>query len=101
MNTACAGECMFENFKLEYQVVELEYVKNKYLRIEAVCYNPRNTLDKEATLKYSSNNLKSTDEKFKIAIGMVDRLITNLDLSKEKLFKLVVRNGEVFYLVAA
>jgi len=97
-NVACAGECMYENFKLEYQVVHLEYVRNKHLRIEAVCYNPHNTLDKEAVLKYSTNNLKSPDEKLKIALNMVDTLITNLDLSKEKLYKLVVRNREVFYI---
>lgn len=97
-NIACAGECMYENFKLEYQIIHLEYVRNKCLRIEAVCYNPHNTLDKEAVLKYNTNNLKSPDEKLKIALNMVDTLITNLDLPKEKLYKLIVRNREVFHI---
>jgi len=97
-NTTCAGECMYENFKLEYQVVHLEYVRNKYLKLEAVCYNPHNTLDKEAVLKYNTNNLNSPDEKLKIALHMLDSIIAKLELPKEKLYKLVVRNLEVYYI---
>lgn len=97
-NTACAGECMYENFRLEYQVVHLEYVKDKLLRIEAVCYNPYNVLDKEAIFKHSTNNLNASDERLKISYSIIDSIISNLNLEKEKLYKLIVKNNQVFYL---
>jgi hypothetical protein len=93
----CAGECMYENFRLEYQVVHLEFVKNKFLKIEAVCYNP-STFDKEAVFKYTTNNLNSPDEKLKIAFSIIDSVIKNLDLSKDKIYKLIVENNKVFYI---
>lgn len=97
-NTTCAGECMYENFKLEYQVIHLEYIKNKLLKVEAVCYNRHNTLDKEAVFKYNSNNLNIQDERLKIALSIMDSIIKNLDLPKENLYKLVVENNQVFYI---
>lgn len=98
-NTACAGKCMYEDFKLEYQVVHLEFVRKKFLKLEVVCYNPYNTLDKEAVLKYHTTNLNSSDEKLKVVLSVVDSIIKNLNLEKENLYKLVVRNHEIFYLV--
>ncbi len=96
--TACAGEFVHEKFKLEYQVVHLEYVRNSSIKIEAVCYNRRNSLDKEATFKYATNNLKSTDEQLIISLSIVDCVIKNLDIPKEKLYKLIVRDCKVFYI---
>jgi len=89
---------MYENFKLEYQVTHLEFIRGKYLQLEAVCYNPYNTLDKEAVLKYSTTNLNSTDEKLKLVLSIVDSMILNLNLSKDDLYKLIVRNNQVFYI---
>lgn len=97
-NTACAGKCIYESYKFEYQVIHLEFIRNKHLELEIVCYNKHNTLDKESTLKYNTNNFNSADEKLKIALSIMDSVIKNLNLEKEKLYKLVVRNREVFYL---
>jgi hypothetical protein len=93
-----AGECIYENFKLEYQIVRLEYVHKKCLKIEAICLNPRNSLDKEVVFKYSTNNLNVQSEKLKISFSIIDSLIKNLDLQKDKIYKLVVKNGGVFYI---
>lgn len=97
-NTACAGECMYENFRLEYQVVYLEFIKDKFLKIEAVCYNPYNVLDKEAIFKHSTSNLNAFDERLKISYSIIDSVINNLNLPKDKLYKLIVKNNQVFYL---
>lgn len=97
-NTACAGACMYENFKLEYQVVYLEFVHNKYLKLEAVCYNRLNSIDKEATLKYSTSNLNSPDERLKISFLIMDSVIKNLNLSKDKLRKLIVKDHQVHFI---
>jgi hypothetical protein len=97
-NTACTGACMYENFKLEYQVVYLEFIHNKFLKIEAVCYNPSNPLDKEAILKYSTNNLNTPDERLKIAFMMIDSVIKNLNLSKSNLRKMVIKDHQVYYI---
>lgn len=96
-NTTCAGECMYENFKLEYQVVYLEFIRKKSLKIETICINPNNTLDKEVVLKYSTNNLSTPDEQLKIAYSIMDSVIQNLNLSRDKLFKLIVKNHQIFY----
>ena len=93
-----AGECMYEDFKLEYQIVSLEYVHKKCLKIEAICRNSRNALDKEAVFKYSTTNLNHQDERLKISFSIIDSVIKNLNLEKDKVFKLVVKNGEVFYI---
>jgi NhaP-type Na+/H+ and K+/H+ antiporter len=97
-NVACAGVCMHENFKLEYQVVDLEFVRNKSIKIEAVCYNRHASIEKEAVFKHSTNNLNLLDERLKIALSIMDSVIKNLDLPKDKLYKLVVRNHQVFYI---
>ena len=93
-----AGECIYENFKLEYQVIILEYVRGKSLKIEAVCFNPFNEYDKEAVFKHSTTNLKIVDEKLKIAFSILDSVIGNLNFNKEKLHKLVIKNNQVFYI---
>lgn len=97
-NTALAGECMYEDFRLEYQVVSLEFIRNKHIKVEAVCYNPHNTLDKEAILKYSTNNFNSNDGRLEIALSMLDSLTKNLNLQKETLYKLIIKDHQVFYL---
>jgi NhaP-type Na+/H+ and K+/H+ antiporter len=97
-NTARTGECMYEDFRLEYQVVNLEYIKDRSLKIEAVCYNPYNILDKEAIFKHSTNNLNVFDERLKISYSIIDSLIANLDLPKNKLYKLIIRDNQVFYI---
>lgn len=96
--SVCTGECIYQKFKLEYQIIYLEFIQDRSLKIDVVCYNPFNEYDKEAILKYSTNNLKSTDERLKIALLIVESAIKNLKLDKNKLFKLVVRNNKIFYL---
>jgi hypothetical protein len=95
----CTGECLFESFKLEYQITSLEYVIGKSLIVEAVCYNPFNQHDKEAILKYSTTNLKSSDRKLELVLLMVNNFIDNLKLDKTKVRKLVIRNKEIFYIL--
>lgn len=97
-NTTCAGECMYENFRLEYQVTALEYIHNSYLKIEAVCFNPYNEYDREAIFKYSTNSFLAKDERLKIAMLIIDSLIKNLNLSKDSLRKLIIKNKETFYI---
>lgn len=98
--TSCAGSCTYDNFKLEYQIVSLEFVRNTSIKIEAICYDPYSKhLDKELTLKYNTNNLNSSDNKLKIVLSIIDSLIKNLDLPKENLYKLVVKNKQVFYII--
>lgn len=88
---------MVDDFRLEYQVISLEYVLHKSLEIVAVCHNPWGVLDKEATFKYSTTNFPIGDEKNRLALLIVESVIKNLELPKEKLRKLVIRNGQVFF----
>lgn len=98
--TSCAGSCTYDNFKLEYQVVSLEFVRNKFIKIEAICYDPYSKhFDKELTLKYHTTNLKTSDNKLKIVWSIIDSLIKNLELPKENLYKLVVKNKQIFYIL--
>jgi hypothetical protein len=98
--TNCAGECIYEDFTLEYVVISLEYIRNKSMKIEAVCYNRRNSFDKEAVFKHSTNNLNILDDKLRISYSIMDSVIKNMDLQKDKLYKLIIKNGGVFYLCA-
>lgn len=98
-SNAAAGTCVYENTRLEYVVVSLEFIRNKSLKIEVVCLNPR-SFDKEATLKYTTTNLSLPDERLNIALSIMDDVIKNLDLPKDKLYKLVVKNHNVFYVCA-
>ena len=91
---------MYENFRLEYQIVSLEFIHNKSLKIEAVCYNPFNTLDKEAVLKYSTTNLTLPDKRLEIAFLLMDSVIKNLDLTKSKLRKLVIKDHQAYYIMS-
>lgn len=95
---SCAGVCMYEKFKLEFQIVYLEYIYNKSIKIEAVCYNRKNSINKEEIFKYSTNNLNSSDERMKVSLSILDSVIKNLDLEKDNLYKLNVKNNEVFYI---
>jgi hypothetical protein len=98
INLACAGECIYEDFNLEYQITELEFIKNKSISIVAICYNPRATIYKEITLKYSTKNLNSPDEQLKLSLAMTDSIINNLSLNKEKLYKLVINDNKIFFI---
>lgn len=98
MKSNLAGVCVFENFKLEYQVEYLEYIPNKSLNIKAICFNPYNVWDREAVFKYSTNNLSLNDPRLQIAISMIEGLVKDLNLQNERLFKLVVRNKQAFYI---
>jgi hypothetical protein len=92
----CAGTCIYENFKLQYQIVHLEFIKGKFLQIEAICYNPY-AYDKEAIFKYCTRNFAISDEKFKIAISLLNSVIDNLELPSIP-FRLIVKNHQVYYL---
>lgn len=98
--TNCAGECIYEDFTLEYVVISLEYIRNKSIKIEAVCHNRHNSFDKEAVFKHSTNNLNMLDDKLNITYSIMDSLIKNIGLQKDKVYKLIVKNGNVFYLSA-
>jgi hypothetical protein len=91
---------MYENFRLEYQVVHLEYVHKKLLKIEAVCLNPFNEYDREAIFKYSTNNFNIKDERLKISFALLDSVAKNLNLDMDNLYKLIVKNNKVFYIYA-
>ena len=97
--TATAGVCVYNEYKLQYQIVSLEYVANKSLKIEAICYNKR-SFDKEAVFKYSTNNFRLFDERLEVSLTIVDSLIENLKLDKSKLKKLTVIGGEIYYILA-
>ena len=95
---ATTGECLIEDFKLEYQIESLEYVRQKSLSIIAVCYNPYNKYDRESVLKYSTHNLSSSDKRLEIALLMIKSLITKFSLDENKVHRMIVRNGQVYYL---
>lgn len=98
---ATSGECLIEDFKLEYQIECLEFVRQKSLSIIAVCYNPYNKHDRESVLKFSTHNFTSSDKRLEIALLMVQSLIAKLELNESKVHKLSVRNGKVYYLADA
>jgi hypothetical protein len=96
-NPATAGECLYDNFKLEYQVVALEYICGKSINIEVVCYNPY-SFDKEATLKFTTTNLNVPDRKLDISLLIINSLIKNLKLDPKTLRKLTIRDHKIFYI---
>ena len=96
-NVARAGKCLYENFNLEYQITYLEFIRDKSISIEAVCYNPIATIYKEIILKYSTTNLNSPDEQLKLSLLMVDSIIKNLALDKNKLYKLIIKDNNIFF----
>lgn len=94
-----AGVCVYENIRLEYQIINLEFVHNKFLKIEAICLNPSNIYDREATFKYTTNNLNSLDERLKISFAIINSVAENLSLDTNKLYKLIVKsNNKIFYI---
>ncbi len=97
-NGASSGVCKYEDFELEYQIVSLDYSFNKILSIEAICYNPSPSYHKEATFKYSTTNLNSNDERLKIANLIINTIVGHLGTERNKLRRLSIRNGEVFYM---
>ena len=97
--TATAGVCVYNEYKLEYQIVSLEYITNRSLKIEAICYNKR-SFDKEAVFKYSTNNFRLFDERLEISLTIVNSLVENLKVDKAKLKKLTVIDGQIYYILA-
>ena len=96
---AGAGECLYKEFRLEFQVVELEYVFNKSLKINAICFNPFHQYEKEAVLNHCSSNLGNGDERTKISLLIIDALIKKLNLDKNQLRKLVIKNNKAFFIL--
>jgi hypothetical protein len=97
MNTNCAGECFYNDIKLEYHIQALDYVVGKQLIIECVCLNPYNHLDNEMVFKFATTNSKSLDEKGNVAMSIIHSLIKSLGLDSDKLRKLSVRERQVFF----
>jgi hypothetical protein len=95
---AVAGACIYEHFNLEFQIIELEYVSEKSIKIEAICYNPKGIFDKEATFKFSTNNFKIADEKLTISLLMIKSVMESLELNDKNIRKLVVKDNKVFYM---
>jgi hypothetical protein len=98
VDTSTAGTCSFENYKLEYKILNLEFISGKSLSIEAVCYNPNNKHDREAIFKYSTNNINVYDKRLEIAFLIVRTLIKTLQLNEDNLRKLMVRNNKAYYI---
>lgn len=98
LSDACAGKCRYEDFNLEYRIVSFTYIYKQFLSIEAICYNPSPSYHKEAVFKYSTTNLNSNDERLKVARLIMDTIIHDLDIPADNVYKLVVKNDEVFYL---
>jgi hypothetical protein len=102
-----AGQCTYDDFRLEYQVIALEYIPCKQLTIEVVCLNPYSSWEKEATFKHSTPlspiqsleliKFQTSDPKLKIAASIIDSVIENLKLPKDKLRKLSIRSGQVWF----
>jgi len=98
----CAGVCLVETFRLEYQVIALEYIPNKLIAIEAVCLNPYSNYDKELTFKLKTANLKIIgDKKLDIALSIINSVIKEMELTSENLRKLCIRDKKVFYITIA
>lgn len=91
------GECIVEDFKLEYLILSLTYIDKKYLHIEAVCHNPAHLLDKEAVFKYTTSVFNHSDKKLMIAMSIINDIILKLNITK-KVFKLIINDGKIFYL---
>lgn len=93
------GEFTYDDIKLEYQVILLEYHHSRrrnYLHIEAICLNPLNSWDREMKFVFQTNNFSSNDEKLKIAFTILKSVIDNLGIAS--VFKLNIKNGNVFYM---
>lgn len=101
-NVAYSGFFKYKKSKFEFRVLNLEFVRGKYLTIEAICYNPN--LDypnnKEKTIKYNTANLSVQEEELNIAMVIVNTIIKKCNLPREQLHKLCVRNNEVFWILA-
>lgn len=99
----CAGVCLVGgDFRLEYQVIALEYIPNKLISIEAVCLRPSNHhLDKEVIFKLSTKNLFAGDKKLEIAFSIINSVIKEVGLSDAKLHKLCIRDKKVFFIITA
>ena len=95
-----AGVCLIDDkWRIEYQIIALEYIPNKLIRIEAVCLHPTQRFDRELVFKLETENLFINDKRLEIAFSIINSTIKNIELpEKSKLHKLIIRNREVFYL---
>lgn len=100
MSDSAYGECLIEDFRLEYKIVSLTYIYNKSLHIEAICHNHLHPYDKEAVFMYHTTSFSPGDKKLQIALLIINSIIKDLDIPKN-ITKLSVANGKVFYLYLA
>lgn len=100
INIAYTGECVYEDYRLKYQIIDLEFIKNKFFKIEVVCFSRFNEFDREAIFKYSTSNLNSSDERLKVAMSIFDSIIKNIKLEKNNIYKLCVRDKKIYYITA-
>jgi hypothetical protein len=100
MSDSAYGECLIEDFRLEYKVINLTYIYNRFLHIEAICHNHLHPYDKEAVFRYNTTLFSSNDKKLKIALLIIDSIIKDLDIPSN-ITKLSIVNGKVFYIYLA
>lgn len=100
-NAAYSGEFKYQRSKFEFRITSLEFIRGKSLKIEAVCYE-RGALypaNKEHVFKYSVNCFDRGDEQLKISLSMINAIIKKAGLSKGKLYKLTIRNDNLYWII--
>ena len=98
-NLAHTGKCYFKEFKMEFQILNLDFVKDKSLSIAAVCYHPTSAKNKEVLFHFNTLNTKyPTDEQSAIAFIIMNLTIERLKLNKENLYRLSIKNKDVYFL---
>lgn len=95
------GQCFYKEFKMEFQILNLEFIKGKNLYIEAICYHPTSAKNKEVLFQYNTSNTESCsplDEKSAIALMIINLTIDKLKLNKNNLYKLSIKNKDVYHI---
>lgn len=95
MFSNCAGVCLVDDVRLEYQVIALEYIPGKLIAIEAICLNQ---FHREAVFRLNTKNLVFPDKKTEIAFSIISSVIGDIGLDSTKLRKLCIRDKKVFYI---
>jgi hypothetical protein len=100
---AHSGQFKYQRERFEFRVSTLEFVRGKHLMIEAICYAPDMAYpnNKEHVFKYSTTDFHVPDEPLKVALTIISAIIKKAKLPKNKLYKLTVRNNEVYWIVGA
>jgi hypothetical protein len=100
-STASSGECRYQKQRFEFRVLNLEFVRGKSLKIEAICYNPSLEYpnNKEKTLIYQTTNFSIQDEKLKVAMAIINAIVKKTKLPKNQLYKLCVKDSKIFYIL--